>query len=410
MKRVIALILTFTLCAALTVPAAAAAATTFTDVKPTQWHYVPVMQAAELGLINGFEDGRFGPDEGITRAQMMQILYAKYGTDMGTASGFSDVPEDAWFAKPITWAVNKGLITPVSADKFDPNAPLGREAMVYSLYALAGSPAADRNALNAFKDKDTVAEYAKDAFAWNVSKNIVSGMSATELGPKGNATRAQVAVIVTRYLQNVDGVTLPDIEVPDTGRNADGTTNADNVNSIHNVSKDAAYPTKGSTAKANANGYYTEANVYVAESTLRYDLLDELNKYLTSEGLRTATWVTLDEAEEYTLMRAHEADLIWHMDGVKDLDHDKMADVMHARIDGRGLIAPENLAMARPEDAHAVMQAWINSDGHRALLKTAPGYEVCFASSGDVCVMTVYSEAQRVNAVKYARDNYFGQY
>lgn len=608
-KKALCALLTLALLLGFTVPAFAAAKS-FTDVKPADWHYVPVMQAAELGLINGYEDGQFKPNETITRAQMMQILYNYYGEDNGTASGFSDVPETAWFAKAVTWAVNKGLITPASADSFAPNAPLAREAMVYSLYALEGAPAADQAALNTFTDKNSISDYAKDAFAWTISNQIVSGMSATELAPNGNATRAQVAVIMTRYLEKTD-VPLPNIEVVDTDgavlrhdfldvvntfiyqysfnrtdrvsgedlvklywsrspalrdpkwltnpeagadlvnyywemspeernttwvtnpkaeaytilrakevydtyytkqkRNADalysrpnggsliamenilvwsedcparevvgvweisqackdvmwecvtnkaqicaaeykgvfvltawneqslailqsfGTkgypntannqlihgdaftlddvTDAAAVNSIHDVGKDAEYPTIGSTTKPNANGYYTEANVYVADSKLRYDLLDELNKYLTSEGLGTATWVTLDEAEEYTLMRAHEADLVWHMDGVKDLSHDQQRELVHARIDGSPVVAPENLRMdGRIEDAHNVMNGWINSDGHRGLLRATPNHQVCFASSGNVCVMTAWTDELYQGGVRFAPFDYFFHY
>lgn len=394
LKKLPHLFLTFVLILEAVTPVFAASPKVFTDVNAGQWHYIPVMQAAELGLVNGYEDGRFGPDENITRAQMMQLLYARYGTDMGTASGFSDVPENAWFAKAITWAVDQKLITPISADHFEPNAALSREAMVYGLYALAGSPAVNPSALNPFTDKDTVADDAKDAFAWTVSKNIVSGVSSTELEPKGNATRAQVAVIMTRYLQNIDGVTLPEIEEPPAaGGDYNGITDADAVNGIHNVGKDSDHPTGGSASAANANGYHTEADVYIGESILRYDLLDELNQYLAGLGYAPAAWVTIDEAEEYTLMRAHEASVNYN----------------HIRPDGSPTIAPEALdkVIRGTFTAHDVMNTWINSPDHRRLLHLGSGSQVCFAKSGNVWIMTVWTDAFNSLVVQCAPNDYF---
>ncbi len=210
-RKLTALLAAAALCLSLTIPASAAGS--FADVSPTRdaWCYTQVMQASEAGLMNGYGSSLFGKNDPITRGQMVQILYNYYGEDCGTNSGFSDVPSSAWYAKAVTWASKKGVASGYSNGTFGPNNKLTREQMVTILYNVADKPATNTSAISQYSDYYQVASYAADGFAWAVSNKVVSGTSSTTLSPRGTATRAQVAVILVRYLENVEGVKFPEV-------------------------------------------------------------------------------------------------------------------------------------------------------------------------------------------------------
>ena len=261
-KKLLSALLSAALCAGMCVPAFAAGPT-FTDVPVTHWAYTAVEKASEAGLMNGYADGRFGKNDPITRGQMVQILYNYYGEDCGTNSGFSDVPASAWYAKAVTWASKKGVVSGYSNGTFGPDNQLTREQMVTILYNVADKPETNPSAISQYSDYHQVASYAADGFAWAVSNKVVSGTSSTTLSPRGTATRAQVAVILVRYLENVEGVKFPEVTIPTQpvqptagSQNADGTTNAAYVNSLCDVGKSNDYPTTGDASVPNANGLH----------------------------------------------------------------------------------------------------------------------------------------------------------
>ena len=395
----------------------------FTDVSPTKdaWCYTQVMKAYEAGLINGYGNGLFGKNDPITRGQMVQILYNYYGEDCGTNSGFSDVPSSAWYAKAVTWASKNGVVSGYSNGTFGPNNQLTREQMVTILYNVAGRPATNTSALAQFNDRGQVAAYAVNGFSWAVSNKVVSGTSNTTLSPRGTATRAQVAVILIRYLENVEGVQFPDVNggstqpveptptptptKPDASnsQNSDGTTNAAYVNSLCDVGKSNDYPTTGDASSPNANGFYTKANVDVSGAKLQYDVIPYVNAFLAKHpNLKetstaapwdtTMHWVTTDEQEEYTLLRAKEAYSYFE----------------HARPDGSSGISGENLYRGN-SGAEVVIKAWENSSGHASIMLNAgyQSYTTCVASYNGVWVMTIWGDMSSALVIKCAPYNYY---
>lgn len=395
----------------------------FSDVSPTKdaWCYTQVMKAYEAGLINGYGNGLFGKNDPITRGQMVQILYNYYGEDCGTNSGFSDVPSSAWYAKAVTWASKNGVVSGYSNGTFGPNNQLTREQMVTILYNVAGRPATNTSALAQFNDRGQVAAYAVNGFSWAVSNKVVSGTSNTTLSPRGTATRAQVAVILIRYLENVEGVQFPDVNggatqpveptptptKPDasSSQNSDGTTNAAYVNSLCDVGKSNDYPTTGDASSPNANGFYTKANVDISGAKLQYDVIPYVNAFLAKhdylikdnedKGLDpwnvTMHWVTTDEQEEYTLLRAKEA----------------CANFEHKRPNGDSIFSGENLYRGN-SGAEVVIKAWENSSGHAsAMLGTGTQtYTTCVASYNDVWVMTIWGPKGLAKVKTYAPADY----
>ena len=407
-RRLCALLSAAALCLTMAVPAFAADKT-FPDVTGRDWCYTQVMQAAKSGLMNGYADGRFGKNDPITRGQMVQILYSYYGQDVGADSGFSDVPASAWYAKAVTWASKKGVVSGYSNGTFGPDNQLTREQMVTILYNVAGKPAANTSAISQYGDYRQVADYAANGFAWAVSNKVVSGTSNTTLSPRGTATRAQVAVILVRYLENVEGVKFPEVTVPTEptqptagSQNADGTTNADYVNRLCDVGKSNAYPTTGDASSPNANGFYTKANVDISGAKLQYDVIPYVNEFLEKHSSLKGTtviapwdtemhWVTTDEQEEYTLLRAKEAYSYFE----------------HERPDGTGILSGENLYRGN-SGAEVVIKAWENSSGHASTMLNA-GYTdrtTCVASCGGVWVMTIWDDIDCTLVVKYSPNNY----
>lgn len=392
----------------------------FTDVSPTKdaWCYTQVMKAYEAGLINGYGNGLFGKNDPITRGQMVQILYNYYGEDSGTNSGFSDVPSSAWYAKAVTWASKNGVVSGYSNGTFGPNNQLTREQMVTILYNVAGRPATNTSALAQFNDRGQVAAYAVNGFSWAVSNKVVSGTSNTTLSPRGTATRAQVAVILIRYLENVEGVQFPEVNggstqpveptptptKPDASnsQNSDGTTNAAYVNSLCDVGKSNDYPTTGDASSPNANGFYTKANVDISGAKLQYDVIPYVNAFLERHDYLKGTgstpwdttmhWVTTDEQEEYTLLRAKEAYSYFE----------------HKRPNGDGIISGENLYRGN-SGAEVVIKAWENSSGHASTMLNAGTqiYTTCVASYNGVWVMTIWADRNITNLISYAPNNYF---
>ena len=411
-KKLLSALLSAALCAGMCVPAFAAGPT-FTDVPATHWAYTAVEKASEAGLMNGYGGTLFGQNDPITRGQMVQILYNYYGEDCGTNSGFSDVPASAWYAKAVTWASKKGVVSGYSNGTFGPDNQLTREQMVTILYNVADKPETNPSAISQYSDYHQVASYAADGFAWAVSNKVVSGTSSTTLSPRGTATRAQVAVILVRYLENVEGVKFPEVTIPTQpvqptagSQNADGTTNAAYVNSLCDVGKSNAYPTTGDASVPNANGFYTKANVDVSGAKLQYDAIPYVNAFLAKHPDQieankdfqpwdvTMHWVTTDEQEEYTLLRAKEAYSYFE----------------HARPDGSSGISGENLYRGE-NGAERVIKAWENSSGHASTMLGAgyQSYTTCVASYNGVWVMTIWGDINYQFVIKTAANNYFVQ-
>lgn len=404
-RKLTALLAAAALCLSLTIPASAAGQK-FTDVSSTRdsWCYTQVMKVSEAGLMDGLRGNYFGKNDPLTRVQIVKSLYNYCGERPATVrlDYFSDMPEDGLSATAIVWAGEKGIISGYSNGKFGPYDSLTREQMVTILYNAAGKPTTSTAALSQFNDRGQVADYAVNAFSWAISNNVVSGTSNTTLSPQGTATRAQMAVILTRYLEDVQGFVFPEVEIPTVdsrSQNADGTTNAAYVNSLCDVGKSNDYPTTGDASSPNANGFYTKANVDISGAKLQYDVIPYVNAFLAKHPDQieetwdvTMHWVTTDEQEEYTLLRAKEAYSYFE----------------HARPDGSSGISGENLYRGE-NGAERVIRAWENSSGHASTMLGAgyQSYTTCVASYNGVWVMTIWGDISSTLVIKCAPDNYY---
>ena len=173
----------------------------YKDVKSTEWYHLDVDYVVESGLMVGLDTGVFRPDENLTRAQMVQILYNWAGKPEVTGSSkFSDVADSAWYAKPIIWATEKGIVNGVGDGKFAPNDPVTREQLAKMLYFYAGQPEVS-NELTDFADTAKITEYAVNPIKWAVEQDILRGDgSPRKLRPTDSAKRREVAAMLHRYI------------------------------------------------------------------------------------------------------------------------------------------------------------------------------------------------------------------
>lgn len=172
----------------------------FRDVRPGDWCFEAVRFVRENGLMDGYSDGRFGPDETLSRAQLAQILYNKEGRpEPGSEAAFSDVAADAWCAPAVRWAAGRGVAGGYDDGRFRPDAPVTREQLAAMLWRYAGSPAASGEP--DFADGDETGAYAREAVAWAAETGVISGYGDGRLNPRGQATRAQAASMLKRFVE-----------------------------------------------------------------------------------------------------------------------------------------------------------------------------------------------------------------
>lgn len=178
----------------------------FTDVRRSDWFYEDVAFAYENGLFAGTSDTTFSPNASMTRAMLVTVLYRLEGQPaVNGRSGFSDVQYNGYYEDAVTWAADNGIVNGTSTTTFSPNANVTREQMAAILYRYAQHKkynTAASSGLNGFTDHASVSGYAAASLEWAVAEKLVNG-SAGKLMPTGNATRAQVAAILHRFVENV---------------------------------------------------------------------------------------------------------------------------------------------------------------------------------------------------------------
>lgn len=178
----------------------------FTDVREADWFYDDVVYAYENGLFSGTSDTTFSPNTSMTRAMLVTVLYRLEGQPtVSGRSGFSDVKLNSYYEDAVTWAADNGIVNGTGATTFSPNTNVTREQMAAILYRYAQYKQYGTTAsagLNGFSDAAKVSTYAKAPLSWAVAEKLVNG-SEGRLLPTGNATRAQVAAILHRFVENV---------------------------------------------------------------------------------------------------------------------------------------------------------------------------------------------------------------
>ena len=202
-KRFGALLLALILTLSLSVTAYAAVEDTgFSDVAADAWYADAVTYVRDNGLMSGTSDTTFTPGGTMTRGMLVTTLYRMAGSpsleneDLGYP--FADVPGDAWYADGVYWARLAGVVGGYSEDQFGPDDPVTREQIAVILWRYAGSPAAESG--TDFADEGSISAYAAQAVDWARTNGIVNGVEGNRFLPQSSATRAQVATILRNYL------------------------------------------------------------------------------------------------------------------------------------------------------------------------------------------------------------------
>ena len=172
----------------------------FIDVAPNAWYKDAVQYAYAGGLMTGVSADAFAPEQTTTRAMIVSILARLEGVTSAQAAGFADV-SDEWYATAVNWAASAGVVSGTGDGNFSPNAAITREqlaAMLMNYSAWKGEDVSARADLSAYSDQPST--WAEETMSWAVAEGLISGVTNTELQPQGNATRAQVAAILQRFL------------------------------------------------------------------------------------------------------------------------------------------------------------------------------------------------------------------
>ncbi len=180
----------------------------FTDTAPNAWYSDHVDYLFEQNIITGITPALYKPNQSLTRGQMATVLYRIAGSPEVTSEcPFTDIASGKYYYRAVLWAAENGIVTGYTDQTFRPDNKITREQIATILYrytqfsetAIEGDPAL----LEAFPDAGKVANYAKPALAWAVQEALITGVATedgTFLMPKNNASRAQIATILSRYL------------------------------------------------------------------------------------------------------------------------------------------------------------------------------------------------------------------
>lgn len=179
----------------------------FVDVKKGDWHYNAVYYNYFAETMTGLDSTHFGPDDKLARAQFAIILYRMNDTpEVKYTAKFPDVPEGMWFTNAILWAADTGVVTGYTdTGKFGPSDNINREQMAVMMYRYAkykGYSIGNKADFGQYQDADKVSTFAKEAMQWAVGNGIITGKyNGIVLDPQGNATRAECATIIMRFLE-----------------------------------------------------------------------------------------------------------------------------------------------------------------------------------------------------------------
>ena len=177
----------------------------FIDVAPNAWYKAAVQYAYDNGLMTGVSNTEFAPEATTTRAMIVSMLARLENVTSAESAGFADVSDGDWYATAVNWAATEGIVSGTGEGDFSPNAAITREqlaAMLMNYASYKGEDVSNRADLSAYSDTATISSWANDVMQWAVAEGLISGVTNTELQPQASATRAQVAAILQRFLEN----------------------------------------------------------------------------------------------------------------------------------------------------------------------------------------------------------------
>lgn len=183
----------------------------FTDVFEWDWYFEAVEYCVANKLFSGTAPGIFEPNNTMTRAMLVTVLWRLEGEPTAqTQTTFADVKNGAWYADAVSWAAENGIVNGVSKESFNPDGNVTREQIATIMLRYSRHKGYDTEArtdISSFADAKQVSDYATDAMSWANAAGLISGSDENGkllLLPQGNATRAQVAMILMRFVKTLE--------------------------------------------------------------------------------------------------------------------------------------------------------------------------------------------------------------
>ena len=179
----------------------------FTDIAAGAWYSDAVGYVYEHGIMNGTSATEFSPDETTTRGMIVTMLHRLEDEPQADAADFSDVSSSMYYADAVAWAAANDIVNGISNTAFAPDSAITREQLAAILYRYAQYKGYDTDAggmsLDDYTDADQISSYAVAAMQWANSEGLITGRTNTTLAPQGTATRAEVATILMRFIENI---------------------------------------------------------------------------------------------------------------------------------------------------------------------------------------------------------------
>jgi hypothetical protein len=174
---------------------------TFTDIEG-HWAYDSIMNVVKKGLMNGVSDTKFDPDGKVTRAMVVTTLWRLAGSPAAvTTNNYSDVPDSQWYSEAISWATAKGIVKGYPDGSFVPGGEISRQELALIVYRYLAHDDSRQWTDFTFADADKIASWAKNGVGWCLDSGIMQGEPGNMIAPEDHATRAQLAVVLTRLIE-----------------------------------------------------------------------------------------------------------------------------------------------------------------------------------------------------------------
>jgi len=179
---------------------------TFEDVKPEDWYYDEVKYVYDNGLMNGTTNDTFGPNLETSRGMVVTILFRQEGEPAASRCDFKDVYSGQWYTDAVNWAAEEGIVKGFTDGTFRPNQAITRQelsAIIYRYSEYKGYDVTARQSLDSFPDGGQTGSWAVENVRWAVAEGLLSGKTGGLLAPTADASRAEVATVLTRYCTNL---------------------------------------------------------------------------------------------------------------------------------------------------------------------------------------------------------------
>ena len=180
----------------------------FSDLDTNLWYHLDTDYVLSNGLMKGTSEKAFAPNKNLTRAMLVTVLYRNEGEPaVNTSNSFTDVNKNAYYENAVSWAQQNGIVKGLSETSFAPDANITREQIAAIMHRYAKFKGMDVSVgestnILSYSDFDKVSEYAIPSLQWAVGSGLIKGRTDSTLNPEDNATRAEIAAILHRFLES----------------------------------------------------------------------------------------------------------------------------------------------------------------------------------------------------------------